>query len=210
MGRHGTARVAGPSVRRPWQRDEGGTSIGVPPLPLEEMTVDAAELRALQTPLKQRYRDDPGTACAPMEARASWADPGITATVSTWAGPVRAGLHPFTGGDGSDACSGDMLLQALLGCAGVTMRSVATAMGVEVRGAELTARGQMDARGTLGVSREAPVGMRDIEVVAELDTDADDTALERLAQLTERYCVVAQTLAVTPHLTVRRTVPVSG
>jgi uncharacterized OsmC-like protein len=177
---------------------------------LEDMTLDAAELRALQAPLKQRYRDDPGTACAPMEARASWADPGITVTVETWSGTVRAGLHPFTGGDGSDACSGDMLLQALLGCAGVTLRSVATAMGVEVRGAELTARGQMDARGTLGVSRDVPVGLRDIEVFADLDTDADDATLATLASLTERYCVVAQTLAVTPHLTVRRTAPVSG
>jgi uncharacterized OsmC-like protein len=170
--------------------------------------VDAAELRALQTPLKQRYRDDPATACAPMEARAAWTDPGVTATVETWAGPVRAGLHPFTGGDGSDACSGDMLLQALLGCAGVTLRSVATAMGIEVRRASFTARGQMDARGTLGVSRGAPVGMRDIEVFADLDTDADDSTLEKLASLTERYCVVARTLAVTPHLTVRRTAPV--
>lgn len=166
--------------------------------------MDAAELRALQAPLKQRYRDHPGTACAPMEARAAWSDPGVTATVQTWAGPVRAGLHPFTGGDGSDACSGDMLLQALLGCAGVTLRSVATAMGVPVRSASLTARGQMDARGTLGVSRDAPVGMRNIEVVADLDTDADDATLDKLASLTERYCVVAQTLAVTPTLTCRR------
>ncbi|SDX78354.1 Uncharacterized OsmC-related protein [Modestobacter sp. DSM 44400] len=170
--------------------------------------MNAAELRTLQAPLKHRYRDDPGTACAPMEARATWTDPGVTATVETWAGPVRAGLHPFTGGDGSDACSGDMLLQALLGCAGVTLRSVATAMGIEVRSASFTARGQMDARGTLGVAKDAPVGMRDIEVVAELDTDADDTALEKLASLTERYCVVAQTLAVTPHFTVRKTAPV--
>jgi uncharacterized OsmC-like protein len=169
--------------------------------------MDAAQLRALQAPLKQGYRDDPATACASMEARAAWSDPGITATVQTWAGPVRAGLHPFTGGDGSDACSGDMLLQALLGCAGVTLRSVATAMGIEVRGAEFTARGRMDARGTLGVSREAPVGMRNIDVVADLDTDADDAALEKLASLTERYCVVAQTLAVTPHFTLRRATP---
>jgi uncharacterized OsmC-like protein len=169
--------------------------------------MDAAELRTLQAPLKQRYRDDPQTACADMAASAAWTDPGITATVETWSGPVRAGLHPFTGGDGSDACSGDMLPQALLGCAGVTLRSVATAMGVEVRSAEFTARGRMDARGTLGVSREAPVGMRDIEVFADLDTDADDSALEKLATLTERYCVVAQSLAVTPRLTVRRTAP---
>jgi uncharacterized OsmC-like protein len=169
--------------------------------------MDAATLRELQAPLKQGYRDDPGSACVELEARASWAEPGITTTVQTWAGPARAGLHPSTGGDGSDACSGDMLLQALLACTGVTLRSVATAIGVEVRGVELRASGQMDARGTLGVSREAPVGMRDIEVTADVDTDAEDTALEKLASLTERYCVVAQTLAVPPRLTVRRSVP---
>jgi uncharacterized OsmC-like protein len=166
--------------------------------------MDAAELRTLQAPLKQRYRDDPGTACATMEATAAWTDSGVTATVETWAGPVRAGLHPTTGGDGSDACSGDMLLQALLGCAGVTMRSVATAMGIDVRSASFTARGQMDVRGTLGVSREAPVGMGDVEVLADLDTDADDATLEKLASLTERYCVVAQSLAVPPRFTVRK------
>ncbi|MFW3172728.1 OsmC family protein [Geodermatophilus sp. CPCC 206100] len=166
--------------------------------------MDAAQLRDLQAPLKQRYRDDPESACTTMRADAEFADPGITCTVQTWAGPVRAGLHPVTGGDGVDACSGDMLLQALLACAGVTMRSVATAMGVEVRSARLTARGEMDARGTLGVSKETPVGLGDIAVDAELDTDADDATLEKLGQLTERYCVVAQTLARPPHLTVRR------
>jgi len=166
--------------------------------------MDAAALRSLQAPLKQRYREDPGTACASVEATAAWTDPGLTATVDTWAGPVRAGLHPTTGGDGSDACSGDMLLQALLGCAGVTMRSVATAMGIDVRSASFTARGQMDVRGTLGVSREAPVGMGDVEVLADLDTDADDATLEKLASLTERYCVVAQSLAVPPRFTVRK------
>ncbi|MGY1697351.1 MULTISPECIES: OsmC family protein [unclassified Geodermatophilus] len=166
--------------------------------------MDAAQLREMQAPLKQRYREDPGTACAQMHAEADFSDPGITATVQTWAGPVRAGLHPSTGGDGSDACSGDMLLQALLACTGVTMRSVATAMGVDVRSARLTARGDMDARGTLGVARDVPVGFGAIAVDAVLDTDADDATLERLAQLTERYCVVAQSLAQPPRLTVRR------
>src|ERR687894_1412672 len=149
----------------------------------------AAQLRALQAPIKQRYRDEPASACVTMHAEASFADPGVTATVQTWAGPARAGLHPSTGGDGSDACSGDMLLQALLACAGVTMRSVATAMGLEIRGGRLRADTAMDARGTLGVSREAEVGLGDIEVVAELDTDADESTLAKLAQLTERYCV---------------------
>jgi uncharacterized OsmC-like protein len=166
--------------------------------------MDAPALRELQAPLKQKYRDDPETARTPMSAHADFSDGGITTTVATWNGPVRAGFHPATGGDGSDACSGDMLLQALLACAGVTLRSVATALGIEVRGAELTARAEMDARGTLGVSREAPVGLHSVAVVAELDTDADDATLAKLAQLTERYCVVAQTLAQPPHLTVRR------
>ena len=166
--------------------------------------MDAGALRELQAPLKQKYRDDPASARAPMTARAAFTDPGITCTVETWSGPVRAGLHPFTGGDGSDACSGDMLLQALLACAGVTMRSVATAMGVRIRDGRLSASGEMDARGTLGVSRDARVGFGDIDVVAELDTDADDATLAKLGELTERYCVVAQTLAARVRLTVRR------
>jgi uncharacterized OsmC-like protein len=166
--------------------------------------MDAVALRELQAPLKQKYRDDPESARAHLEARADFSDTGITCTVQTWAGPARAGFHPFTGGDGSDACSGDMLLQALLACAGVTMRSVATAMGIEIRGGRLRASTEMDARGTLGVSRDAEVGLGDIEVLAELDTDADDATLAKLADLTERYCVVARTLARPPHLTIRR------
>ena len=165
--------------------------------------MDAAALRALQAPLKQKYRDDPGSARTPFSATADFSEPGITTTVQTWAGPARAGFHPATGGDGSDACSGDMLLQALLGCAGVTLRSVATAMGLEIRGARLSATAVIDARGTLGVSREAPVGLQDVTVTADLDTDADDATLARLAQLTERYCVVAQTLATPPEFIVR-------
>jgi len=166
--------------------------------------MDAAALRELQTPLKQKYRDDPDSARAHLEAAADFSDDGITCTVQTWAGPARAGFHPYTGGDGSDACSGDMLLQALLACAGVTMRSVATAMGIDIRGAALRASTEMDARGTLGISREAKVGLHDIDLVAELDTDADEATLAKLGQLTERYCVVAQTLASPVHLTVRR------
>jgi uncharacterized OsmC-like protein len=166
--------------------------------------MNAAALREMQAPLKQRYRDAPETALTPMHAQADFSDPGITTTVQTWAGPVRAGFHPATGGDGRDACTGDMLLQALLGCTGVTLRSVATAMGIDVRAARLTASAVIDARGTLGVSREAPVGLQDIAVTVELHTDADDAALEKLARLTERYCVVAQTLGRPPRLTVRR------
>jgi len=167
--------------------------------------LDATALRELQAPLKQRYRDDPSSALTPLHAVADYADPGITCTVQTWAGPVRAGLHAATGGDGADACSGDMLLQALLACAGVTLRSVATALGVPIRAARFEAHAAFDARGTLGVSREAPVGVQDVRVTATLDTDADDDTLAKLAQLTERYCVVAHSLAGPVHVDVSRT-----
>ena len=166
--------------------------------------MDATRLRELQAPLKQKYKDDPSTARTPLSATADFSDPGVTATVHGWAGDVRAGLHEATGGDGSDACSGDMLLEALLACAGVTLRSVATAMAVEIRSAVLRADGEFDARGTLGVDRSAPVGVTDIVVTAELDTDADETTLGRLATSTERYCVVGQSLATPPRIVVRR------
>ena len=166
--------------------------------------MDAAALREMQAPIKQRYKDDPAAALAHLHAAGDFRDEGITATIDTWSGPQRAGFHETTGGDGSDACSGDMLLQALLGCSGVTLRSVATAMSIDIRSATLTARGDMDARGTLGVSRDVPVGMTGIEVVMEIDTDADDEKLATLAKLTERYCVVAQTLKVPPTMTIRR------
>ncbi len=166
--------------------------------------MDGSTLREMQAPLKQRYRDEPGSALTPLHASAAFDDAGITCTVQTWSGPIRAGLHPATGGDGSDACSGDMLLQAVLACAGVTLRSVATALGIDIRSAKLQAQGQFDARGTLGVSRHTPVGARDIQVDVELDTDADDEVLARLAAMTERYCVVAQSLAEPPSLRIRR------
>jgi len=170
----------------------------------QTVPMDAAALRAVQAPLKDRYRTDPEAARHRLSARGAFTDLGITATIEGFAGPVRAGLHPAAGGDGSDACSGDMLLQAVLACAGVTLRSVATAMGLSVRGADLVAEGWFDARGTLGVDRNVPVGMTDVVVTATLDTDADDHALERLARSTERYCVVAQSLAKPPRFVVRR------
>jgi uncharacterized OsmC-like protein len=170
-----------------------------------EVDMDATTLREVQAPLKQRYRDEPTSALTPLHAAGAFDEPGITCTVESWAGPVRAGLHPATGGDGSDACSGDMLLQALLACAGVTMRSVATALGIDIRSAKLHATGQFDARGTLGVSRDTPVGVGDIRLIAELDTDAADQDLVRLAALTERYCVVARSLAQPPTLRIQRT-----
>ena len=166
--------------------------------------MDAAALRELQKPLKTTYRESPEAANTPLHAVGRFEGDGITTTVDTSAGPVRAGLHPATGGTGDDACSGDMLLQALVACAGVTLRSVATAIGVTVRGATLHAEGMFDARGTLGVSKEAPVGVTDIVFTADLDTDADDAALDRLAELTERYCVVGQSLLEPPRFVVRR------
>jgi uncharacterized OsmC-like protein len=166
--------------------------------------MDASTLRELQAPLKDTYRTHPSTARTPLSARADYRDPGVTTTVEGWAGPVRAGLHSATGGDGTDACSGDMLLEALLACAGVTLRSVATAMRLTVRSASLRAEGMFDARGTLGVDRDVPVGVQDIVVVAEIDSDADDAALERLATATERYCVVGQSLREPPRFVVQR------
>jgi uncharacterized OsmC-like protein len=166
--------------------------------------MDATALRELQAPLKQRYRDEPASAHTPVGAFGTFETPGITCAVSTWSGITRAGLHAATGGDGSDSCSADMLLQALLACVGVTMRSVATAIGIRIDSAELSVDGMFDVRGTLGVSRDVPVGLQDVHVVAALETDADDEALAKLAELTERYCVVAQSLAQRPSLKIRR------
>jgi uncharacterized OsmC-like protein len=166
--------------------------------------MDIDSLHTVQAPLKQRYRADPAAARTALTARGGFRSDGITCTVDTWAGEVRAGLHEATGGDGTDACSGDMLLEALLACTGVTLRSVATAMRLTVRSARLHADGWFDARGTLGVDREVPVGVTDVVVTVELDTDADDAALTRLATATERYCVVGQSLEPKPRVVIHR------
>jgi uncharacterized OsmC-like protein len=166
--------------------------------------MDATELRSLQAPLKQRYRTDPATALTPVSARGDFRSDGVTTVVDTWSGPVRAGLHPATGGGGEDACSGDMLMEALLACAGVTLRSVATAMGLVVESAHLRAEATFDARGTLGVERTVPVGVGAVLITAELVTDATDADLDRLARSTERYCVVGQSLAQPPRIVVTR------
>jgi uncharacterized OsmC-like protein len=157
--------------------------------------MDRDQLRAAQAPLKEQYRSDPSSALTPLEARGGFDEPDVTCTVQGWAGPVRAGLHRATGGAGQDACSGDMLLEALVACAGVTLRSVSLAMGLTVSDARLTASAVFDARGTLGVDRAAPVGISQVVVRAVLDTEADDGQLERLGAATERYCVVGQSLA---------------
>jgi uncharacterized OsmC-like protein len=169
--------------------------------------VDATQLRALQAPVKSLYREDPAAALTPLRAVGDFSDPGITATIEGFAGPVRAGLHRATGGDGSDACSADMLLEAVLACAGVTLRSVATAMGIDVRSAQLSAASTFDARGTLGVDRSVPVGVSPITVTAVLDTDAPDADLERLGTMAERYCVVGQSLSTPPTIEIHRAKP---
>jgi uncharacterized OsmC-like protein len=159
------------------------------------MTPD--ELRALQAPLKARYKDDPAAAQLVLRARGRLGTDGVTCVVETSPAPV--GLHAATGGDGTAACSGDMLLQALVGCAGVTLKAVATAMALPLRGGDVLAEGDLDFRGTLGVSKEVPVGFTAIRLRFDLDTDATDEQLASLLKLTERYCVVAQTLrAATP------------
>jgi uncharacterized OsmC-like protein len=161
------------------------------------------ELRALQAPLKDQYRTDPGAALITLRAKGR-ATEGIACKVETGRAMVEAGLHPATGGDGLFACSGDMLLEALVACAGVTLRAVATSIGVELRDAIVTAEGDLDFRGTLGVSKEVPVGFERIRLGFELTTDATEEQLDALIRLTERYCVVYQTLRRSPEITVAR------
>lgn len=163
--------------------------------------MQAEELRALQAPLKQQYREQPQAAMITLAAHGNL-DEGLACSVATGKAIVQAGLHPATGGDGLAACSGDMLLQALVACAGVTLRAVATALGVPVRGGTVTAEGDLDFRGTLGVSREAPVGFADIRLRFDLDTEATPEQLDNVLKLTERYCVVYQTLRSAPPVSV--------
>jgi uncharacterized OsmC-like protein len=166
--------------------------------------MDAATLRAAQAPLKQRYRDDPATARIPARAQATLDLADIACAVPVWHATTGAGLHPAAGGSGELACSADMLLEALVACAGVTLRAVATAMGITLRGGRVVAQGHWDARGTLGVDKSAPVGLTDIALRFELDTDADAALLDRLVATTERYCVIYQTLRTPPALSATR------
>jgi uncharacterized OsmC-like protein len=157
------------------------------------------DLRTVQQPLKDKYREDPGAAVVTLHADAD-IGAGVSCSVATGQALVEAGLHPATGGDGSLACSGDMLLQALVACAGVTLRAVATSLEIEVRGGVVRAQGDLDFRGTLAVAKDAPVGFKNIQLSFELDADADEDQLATLKKLTERYCVVYQTLASSPAL----------
>src|SRR3954449_2244324 len=157
------------------------------------------ELRSVQAPLKERYRSDPAAAEITLTASGSL-DDGVSCSVQTGRAIATAGLHPLTGGDGSLLCSGDMLLEALVACAGVTLRAVASSLGIAVAGGTVNAEGDLDFRGTLAVDREAPVGFKSIRLTFELDADADADQLDTLLRLTERYCVVFQTLAKPPQL----------
>ena len=164
----------------------------------------AEELRASQAPLKDLYRATPDAALITLRASGRLGE-GVTCKIETGKALVAAGLHPATGGNGLSACSGDMLLEALVACAGVTLNAVATALGIEVRDATLEAEGDLDFRGTLGVSKEAPVGFQNIRLKITLDTDASEEQVSSLIRLTERYCVVYQTLVHPPGITVQTT-----
>lgn len=155
--------------------------------------MNADELRKLQAPLKAQYRERPGSALVTLRAEGRVSE-NITCKIETGIGRVEAGLHPATGGDGRTACSADMLLEALVGCAGVTLRAVATALNIPLRGATIRAEGDLDFRGTLGVSKDVPVGFKQIRLHVDLETDASEEQIATLLRLTERYCVVYQTL----------------
>lgn len=161
--------------------------------------MDSKELRALQHPLKEEYKNNPQKAELVLHAEGKLGK-DISCEVETDAGVAEAGLHPATGGDGSQACSGDMLLEALVACAGVTLKSVATAMDITVYDGTVKAEGLLDFRGTLGISREVPVGFKSINLTFDLDTDADPKKIEKLIELTERYCVIYQTLKNSPEM----------
>jgi uncharacterized OsmC-like protein len=168
--------------------------------------MNADELRTLQAPLKDRYREDPGGAVVALTARGALDEADVVCRVDTGRALVEAGLHPATGGSGLQACSGNMLLDALVACAGVTLKAVATAIGFELRGGTVSAEGDLDFRGTLGVAKDAPVGFRAIRLSFDLDTPEPPERIEALTKLTERYCVIFQTLAQPPTLalTVKR------
>ncbi|MEA2369125.1 MAG: hypothetical protein QOH38_1843 [Thermoleophilaceae bacterium] len=161
--------------------------------------METEQLKALQAPLKERYTTDPGAALVTLSAAGALGE-GVSCSVQTGRAIAEAGLHPATGGDGTLLCSGDMLLEALVACAGVTLRAVATSLGIAVESGRVRADGDLDFRGTLGVDRDAPVGFSAIRLTFELETDADEQTLETLRRLTERYCVVFQTLAGAPAL----------
>jgi len=163
--------------------------------------MNAEELKSLQAPIKQRYREQPKTAAITLRAEGKFGE-GVTCNVATGKALVEAGLHPATGGNGLSACSGDMLLESLVACAGVTLRAVATALEIPLRDATIRAEGDLDFRGTLAVSKEVPVGFQQVRMHFDLNTDATEEQLATLLRLTERYCVVYQTLARPPKINI--------
>ncbi len=165
--------------------------------------MDATKLKSLQAPLKQQYKNTPESAIITLKANGRIGE-GVTCNVDTGRAIAQAGLHPATGGDGTALCSGDMLLEALVACAGVTLKAVATAIEVDLRDATICAEGDLDFRGTLGVAKDAPVGFKNIRLHFDLDTDADSEQLDTLIRLTERYCVVYQSISTTPQMSVSR------
>jgi uncharacterized OsmC-like protein len=165
--------------------------------------MDAGELRAMQAPLKERYRSEPAAAYITLKAKGALDDTSIACKVETGRALAVAGLHPATGGSGLELCSGDMLLEALVACAGVTLKAVATAIDIPIRSGTVAAEGDLDFRGTLGVAKDAPVGFAQIRLRFDLDTDAPQEKLDQLLKLTERYCVVYQTIRNGPPVDIR-------
>jgi len=182
---------------------DSDSDLGRPMLDNGEMS-NSEELRAVQAPLKQQYRDEPAAALITLRASGELGE-GVTCSVATGRAIVQAGLHPATGGDGLSLCSGDMLLEALVACAGVTLRAVATSLELDVRSGRVLAEGDLDFRGTLAVTKEAPVGFGAIRLRFELDSDATEEQLDTLIRLTERYCVVLQTIRTSPEVSVSMT-----
>jgi uncharacterized OsmC-like protein len=165
--------------------------------------MDGNELRAMQAPIKQRYKDDPNAAVITLKAKGTLDDTSIACKVETGRALAIAGLHPATGGSGLELCSGDMLLEALVACAGVTVKAVATALEIPLKSGKVLAEGDLDFRGTLGVAKDAPVGFRQIRLRFDLDTEAPQDKLDQLLKLTERYCVVYQTIKAGPPVEVK-------
>jgi uncharacterized OsmC-like protein len=165
--------------------------------------MDAAELRAMQAPIKDRYKSEPGAALITLKAKGTLDDSSIACKVETGRALAIAGLHPATGGSGMELCSGDMLLEALVACAGVTLKAVSTALAIPLKSGTVSAEGDLDFRGTLGVDKEAPVGFRQIRLRFDVDTDVPQDKLDQLLKLTERYCVVYQTIAKGPPVDIK-------
>jgi uncharacterized OsmC-like protein len=165
--------------------------------------MDATELRAMQAPIKDRYKSDPGAALITLKAKGTLDDSNIACKVETGRALAVAGLHPATGGSGLELCSGDMLLEALVACAGVTLKAVSTALAIPLKSGSVSAEGDLDFLGTLGVDREAPVGFREIRLRFDVNADAPQEKLDQLLKLTERYCVVYQTIAKGPPVDIK-------